>query len=281
MQLRLFSFRVFFLTLLLIGSAAMVNAADRYIPKTVAVPGGVVVAPLYLDSQTPPHVSFNGRQAMVFRTENGWSALVGIPLRTKPGRVFIKRDELPPIYINVADKAYETQKIKLPTQKYVEPSPASLERYQRERELSQTALSTWSDEFEPLLEPLQWPIDGRVSGSFGLRRVYNGQARQPHSGIDLAAPTGTPIKAPAPGRVVLTGDFFFNGNTIFVDHGLGLITMYCHLDSFNVTEGQVVATGDVLGTVGATGRVTGPHLHWSVSLNGAMVDPVLLSVDRN
>ena len=152
-----------------------------------------------------------------------------------------------------------------------------MKRIQEETKRSSDALRVFSQPIPPWT--LISPVPGVKSDSFGSRRFFNGQPRKPHSGMDIAAAKGTPIVSPAPGRVVEVGDFFFNGNTVFIDHGSGLVTMYCHLDRIDVKRGDELNSGERIGTVGATGRVTGPHLHWGVSLNGAMIDPDLMLVE--
>jgi murein DD-endopeptidase MepM/ murein hydrolase activator NlpD len=157
----------------------------------------------------------------------------------------------------------------------VSPKPAQLERIARERKIIDTALGTFRD--QPIDNvTLASPVTGPRSSSFGLRRFYNDEPRSPHKGMDIAAPQGTDITAPRDGLVSATGDFFFNGNTVILDHGQGLITMYCHLQRIDVEDGETLDAGTLLGTVGSTGRVTGPHLHFGVYLNGTAVDPALL-----
>jgi murein DD-endopeptidase MepM/ murein hydrolase activator NlpD len=224
----------------------------------------------------PPAVSFEGKRVMVLPKGEGWVAVVGIPLARSPGAAQVEiRQGAAPLTrgFTIEGKAYATQSLKV-APRQVDLAPEDAERVARESPILRQAMDTFT-ETPPATLRLEPPVRGPRSSSFGLRRVFNGQSRNPHSGMDIAAPTGTPVIAPAPGRVVETGDFFFNGNTVIVDHGQGLVTLYCHLSRIDVAPGDVVETGDLLGAVGSTGRSTGPHLHWGVSLNRAYVDPAL------
>ncbi|HOL65693.1 MAG TPA: M23 family metallopeptidase, partial [Accumulibacter sp.] len=174
----------------------------------------------------------------------------------------------------VADKQYPTQHIRLKDNSKVELSAADLARVNSETAKIQGLKKHWREAGQTDT-PFVLPADGKLSGRFGLRRYFNGQARAPHAGFDIAVPRGSAVRANADGIVLDIGDYFFNGKTVFVDHGNGLLSMYCHLDRIDVAVGQAVDKRQTLGLSGMTGRATGPHLHWSVILNGAMVDPDL------
>jgi murein DD-endopeptidase MepM/ murein hydrolase activator NlpD len=264
-----------------LGVAAPARAADDVmLPRDTRVPGGIAILDLGPGTESPGAIFYGKYRAPIVRTTDGWKAIVGIPLATEPGRQVVKlvtplaSDTDREIPFHVEPKAYATQNLTVESRK-ADPLPEDLKRIDAETERTERALATYTESRSPTW---RWtvPVPGERSDSYGKRRVFNGLPRKPHSGMDIAAPTGTPIRSPAAGRVVETGDFFFNGNTVFVDHGQGVLTMYCHLSRIDVASGDEVKAGDVLGLVGATGRVTGPHLHWGVSVNRAMVDPALL-----
>ncbi|KQW64701.1 M23 family metallopeptidase [Variovorax sp. Root411] len=246
-------------------------------PHASQVPGGVARLSLGPSAKRPQ--AFAGDvPLLVLRDAIEWTALVGIPLAAEPGEASIAvRAEGRPerqIAYTVAPKQYREQRLTV-APRTVDLSPEDQARYERERDHLATVMATLTDMPPDASLQMRVPVPGRRSSSFGLRRVFNGQSRNPHSGMDIAAGTGTPVLAPLPGKVIDTGDYFFNGGTVWLDHGGGLLTMYCHLSRVDVKVGDVLKTGEPLAAVGATGRVTGPHLHWSVMLNRAMVDPAL------
>ncbi len=253
-------------------------AAARDLPESSPTPGGIAVVDLGPAEPAAAIQAFFGeRRVMVTRHDGRLFAIVGIALDREPGTATLilgQHGTATEVAFEITPRSYETQHITVANQRQVDPNPDDLERIGSEKKRVDTALGGWRDAAPQLT--LQLPVDGRRSSAFGLRRFFNGQPRRPHSGIDIAAATGTPIRAAATGRIVETGDFFFNGNTVFIDHGQGLVTMYCHMDRIDVAVGDTITRGEVIGAVGSSGRVTGPHLHWSVSLNGAMVDPDLL-----
>jgi murein DD-endopeptidase MepM/ murein hydrolase activator NlpD len=245
-------------------------------PQDSRVPGGVARLSLGPASARPQAMAGEA-QVLVVGDMIEWTALVGIPLATAPGEqsISVQMDGRPrAMSYTVRDKQYVEQRLKV-SPKTVDLSPEDNARYEREAAHLKTVMATFTEPLPTASLQMQVPVPGRRSSSFGLRRVFNGQPRNPHSGMDIAAPTGTPVKAPLPGRVIDVGDYFFNGGTVWLDHGGGLLSMYCHLSHVDCKTGDRLDAGEVFCKVGATGRVTGPHLHWSVMLNRAMVDPAL------
>jgi murein DD-endopeptidase MepM/ murein hydrolase activator NlpD len=266
---------------LLLAAAACVLPATGLagtppLPRVAAVPGGVARVDLGR-ADVPPLAETDGQRVLVAPSPAGWVALVGIDLELRPGATVPLRvtdaADARELTIRVQPRQYAVQRLTVAPQ-HVQLSPDDLARHERERAHLQRVLRHWSEPLPATLRLLE-PAAGRRSSPFGLRRVFNGQPRRPHNGIDIAAPAGTPVKAAAAGTVIDTGEYFFNGRTVIVDHGQGLLTLYCHLDAIGADPGARLAAGAPLGAVGATGRATGPHLHFSVYLNATAVDPAL------
>ena len=213
---------------------------------------------------------------------NGFLAIIGIDLGVKPGTY--------PLTIYTQDSAGEWDTLEkqlaisvreFPVKRlrvkeeYVTPPAEVRERIRRESELLksiyQRFTSAWLGEGTFIV-----PANGKVFDNFGERRIYNDKPRSSHGGVDISAPTGTPVLASNSGEVVLASDLYFSGKTVIIDHGLGLFSLYCHFSKINVKRGQDIRRGDVIGEVGSTGRVTGPHLHWGIKILGSRVDPYSL-----
>ena len=246
-------------------------------PRAAAVPGGVARIRLGA-AERAPRVLIERERVLVVREEGEWVALVGIALTARPGsKVRLEAEHADGrrerLEVKVAAKAYASQHLKVPPGQ-VELSAEDLARHERERAHLREVLRTFSDSAPATLAMLQ-PAPGRRSSAFGLQRYFNGQLRSRHGGMDFAAPEGTPVVAANAGRVIDTGEYFFQGRSIVVDHGQGLLTLYAHLSAIDAPPAAVVDAGSPIGKVGATGRVTGPHLHFSVYLNAVSVDPEL------
>ena len=258
-------------SLLTLISPSYVNS----LPIESNVPGGIVIIPIQTENN--PKAFFYNKKVMVIGERNNWKAIIGIPLKIETGehRLKVINNGTESNYLfEVLNKNYESQYLTIKNKRKVNPNKKDMQRITKERVLISKAKNSWREIDDVPLKFVK-PTKGPFSSSFGLRRFFNNQPRNPHSGLDIAAPEGTPIMAPAAGIVINTGNYFFNGKTVFLDHGQGLITMYCHLNEINIQEGEYADVGTLLGTVGSTGRVTGAHLHWSVFLNNTTVEPLL------
>ena len=251
---------------LLIGLALPATTAFA---NATSVPGGVYAWSVPAGASD---IRFQNNPVFVV----GQTALVGIPIRQALGPAqitFVYEGKDQTHTFEIVDKRYTEQRITLQNKEMVSPNPKQLERIRAESKRQRAIYATVSAPMD-LSTGFSMPLEGITTSLYGHRRFFNDQPRSPHSGLDIAAPTGTPIVAPAQARVALVDDLYYNGKSVFLDHGQGLITMYCHLSEQTVRTGELVQQDQVIGLVGATGRVTGPHLHWSVSLNGYRIDPL-------
>jgi murein DD-endopeptidase MepM/ murein hydrolase activator NlpD len=236
-------------------------------------PGGIAIVELSSVVNSAPEVSMDNKPLLVMRRGDKWVAVVGLALDTEPGiiRISANGEE---VELEISAHDYREQRISVENKSFVEQTQEQLDRIWSERKIIDAVLTSFT-EIPVDGVSLAAPVPGSQSDSFGYRRFFNDQPRSPHKGMDISAGSGQPILTPRKGTVAATGNYFFNGNTVLIDHGQGFITLYCHMSEIAVEEGQQVATGDVLGAVGATGRVTGPHLHFGTYLNGTAVDPAI------
>ena len=256
----------------LILSGLLVSTQIFALPQDSRRAGGIAVIPV---AKTVTNITYENKPVLVVEGINSMNQIVfGIPLSTPVGTLQLESSN-GPINIEVKPYKYAEQRLSVKNQDYVNPQQEQLDRYAIEAKEQNDIYSSFT--------PTQWnafpqfirPTAGKFSNSFGRKRFFNGEERAPHSGLDIPAPVGQKVVAPASGTVVAIGNYFFNGNTVLIDHGQGLISMFCHLSKIDVQKGQKLQQGEVLGLLGKTGRVTGPHLHWGMSLNNARVDPQL------
>ena len=248
-------------------------------------PGEVIVLEVFSSDQAMlPQATFAGEMVRLFPSPDGtvWYGLIGLDLEVEPGDYQVTVNgsrsdgELPraSYTLTVLPKQFPTRELRV-APRFVNPPQDVVARIQREAQ-------TVADIFDESSPKRLWsggfirPVQGEATSSFGRRSIFNGQPRRPHSGTDFRAGEGTPVRAPNTGRVALTGNQYFSGNVVILDHGWGLFSHFAHLSTIDVEDGDLVARGEVIGKVGATGRVTGPHLHWTVRLNEARVDPIAL-----
>jgi murein DD-endopeptidase MepM/ murein hydrolase activator NlpD len=244
------------------GIAVLVVESERPLESLSASGKGV-----FLEAEAGGKV-FRGLAGVDFEAKSGkWS--VRFEAVEAGGRAFSFAHELA-----VSARRFPSEPLRVDP-RYVEPPPSEAARIAAERERVARVWET--GEARRLWQgPFRLPVTAPAGRNFGARRLFNGKTRSRHGGVDFAAPLGAPVTAPAPGRVALAEDQYFSGGTVILDHGGGLFTTYFHLSAIDVAAGDLVETGREIGKVGATGRATGPHLHWGARLEGARIDPLSL-----
>lgn len=256
------------------GAYAQLGSLPRHSPY----PGGVAIVRLSEGDAPALEVTYGSHRVLTVALDEGLFGVVGIPLDAAPGmqqlQVNALKDGVRVAYstaFEIEPRTYATQHLRIHP-RFLQLSPENQKRVERDQPLIAAAKTHWSEE-RPASFVLDLPAPGRLSARFGLRRVLNGKESWPHGGLDVAVGTGTPLRAAAAGRVIAVDDYFYSGKSVWLDHGQGFITLYIHMSCIDVKEGETVARGSVIGLSGASGQVTGPHLHWAVVLNGVYVDP--------
>jgi murein DD-endopeptidase MepM/ murein hydrolase activator NlpD len=259
------------------ASASTAATSTTGLPRESRVPGGVALVPVARADEPKPVVTRDGASVWTVKRGASWISVVGLPLSTTPGEhsVSVTRNaEAQSVAFTVADKRYPVQHVTLKDNAMVEPPPEVIARIESESAHLKTVRSKWREDAATNAS-FTLPAKGRLSGRFGGSRVLNGKPRAPHAGLDVAIGTGTPVLSPSDGVVLDIGEYYFCGKAIFIDHGNGLLSLFCHLSEHTAKVGDSVRKGQAVARSGATGRASGPHLHWSVYLNGVSVEPEL------
>jgi murein DD-endopeptidase MepM/ murein hydrolase activator NlpD len=269
-------FKISPISMFILMSMAQAITHANSLPENHAVNGGISIIPV--DASQKPEAFYDNRRIAVIESikPQQWLLIVGVPLdRTQAiQEIMIKSapNSLVPFYLS--NKFYKTQYLTIEDPRKVDPLPEDQSRIVEEtNKLARifsgfTANNPFKNDFNP-------PAKGPVSSLFGLKRVYNKKPRPSHTGLDIAAPADAAVCVISQGKVVDTGDYFYTGNTVIVDHGMGVFSLYGHLKEINVKSGEEIQQGTQVGTIGMTGRATGPHLHWSMIVNQTYVDPLL------
>ncbi|KTC94106.1 M23 family metallopeptidase [Legionella erythra] len=257
-------------------TAGRVFAEAAYLPENHSVNGGLTIIPIDIKQQ--PQVYYHNKKIPVLPSPNAnqWLLIVGIPLDTNQtvDNLTMTHPLRSTIPFQVSQKFYATQHLKITDPRKVDPYEEDRTRINQEAK-EMAALFAGFTAVNPFSQAFKAPVHGPVSSLFGLKRVYNKSPQAPHSGLDIAAPENAPVRASAKGKVIAVKDYFFTGNTVIIDHGLGVYSLYAHLKDVQAKEGQLLNQGEIIGTIGKTGRATGPHLHWSMIVNQTLVDPLL------
>jgi len=257
------------------------DSSSFFKPEYLNVPGGIFFHEIPVE-KFKSGIFINNTRILTKQVNDKFYLIYGIPYGTPPGNQSINIvDRVSENTVNffLKKRIVEKQYIKV-SKKYSEPSSSDVKRIIKEQEILKSHRNTWSS-VNPDINFI-YPVEGIITGVFGTERYYNGKKGRYHNGIDIAAKMNDSIVAPSAGRVIVVGDFFYNGKFIYIDHGKGLLSIFIHLNEILVKKGESVKKGDEIGKIGTSGRSTGPHVHWSVMLNQTYIDPMIfINTNKN
>ena len=272
MKIKLVLLGIFFLSSC---TTFKINYPACVFPDHSPFPGGVINKIIKISSTEISNVKAEQKSVYLCQVdEDHWKVLVPISLSSEIKPIIISNQGKTLLKVPILDKEYRESKITINNMDLVSPPAEYLPRIKKEAELGKAALNIVSKRNHSILK-MPLPVEGLKSSEFGVRRFINSEPRNRHTGLDIAAKVGTEVISPLSGKVLLVGDFYYRGKTIFLDHGGGMISTYSHLSKILVQEGQLIKKNEIIGKVGQSGRVTGPHLHWQIVLSGVPVNPEL------